>query len=346
MGVSAPACRLLWNMEPEGFSWKGGMALTPQEEAAYEAAAVAPVLVVTGPTATGKTHLAVELGRRFRGEIVSVDSRQVYRGMDLGTGKDLEEYHGGGVPVPTHLLDVVDPGEPYDLCRYLRDARRALGDVRSRGHLPVLSGGTPLYLAGLLDGYEMGAAPPDPEFRRSLEGLSSAELRALLEKEATPELLARTDKTQDRRVIRALEISRGAPAVPVLPLKKTLILAPKYSRGEVRERILQRLDARLDAGLVEEVRGLRARGLPPEKLEWFGLEYRYVGRYLEGQLSLQEMHDQLLTQIRRFAKRQDIWFRKLEREGHPIHWIPRGNIEEATALVAEFLHLAAQGAEK
>lgn len=314
------------------------MALTPQEAAAYEAATVAPVLVVTGPTATGKTRLAVELARRFRGEIVSVDSRQVYRGMDLGTGKDLEEYREGGDPVPAHLLDVVDPGEPYDLCRYLRDARRSLGDIRSRGQLPVLSGGTPLYLAGLLDGYEMGDAPPDPEFRRSLEGLSSAELRALLEREATPELLARTDTTQDRRVIRALEIARSTtPAAPVLPLKKTLVLAPKYSRGEVRERILQRLDARLDAGLVEEVQGLRAQGLPPEKLEWFGLEYRYVGRYLEGQLSRQEMHDQLLTQIRRFAKRQDIWFRKLEREGHPIHWIPGGNLDEATALVEEFL---------
>ena len=313
------------------------MALTPQEKAAYEAVAIAPVLVVTGPTATGKTRLAVELSRRFQGEIISVDSRQVYRGMDLGTGKDLEEYREGGTPVPTHLLDVVNPGESYDLCRYLRDARRALGEIYSRGRLPVLSGGTPLYLAGLLDGYEMGSAPPDPEFRRSLEGLSSAELRALLEKEATPELLARTDMTQDRRIIRALEIARGTPAEPVLPLKKTLILAPKYSRTEVRERILQRLDARLDAGLIEEVQTLRNQGLPPEKLEWFGLEYRYVGRYLEGQLSRQEMHDQLLTQIRRFAKRQDIWFRKLEREGHPIHWIPQGDLEEATSCVEEFL---------
>jgi tRNA dimethylallyltransferase len=325
-------------MEQEGLSWEEGMALTPQEKAAYESAANAPVLVITGPTATGKTRLAVELSRRFQGEIISVDSRQVYRGMDLGTGKDLEEYREGGIPVPTHLLDVVDPGEPYDLCRYLRDARRALGEIHSRRRLPVLSGGTPLYLAGLLDGYEMGSAPPDPEFRRSLEGLSSAELRALLEKEATPELLARTDMTQDRRIIRALEIARGTPAEPVQPLKKTLILAPKYSRTEVRERILQRLDARLDAGLIEEVQTLRNQGLPPEKLEWFGLEYRYVGRYLEGQLSRQEMHDQLLTQIRRFAKRQDIWFRKLEREGHPIHWIPQGDLEEATSLVEKFLH--------
>ncbi len=324
-------------MEQEGLSWEEGMALAPQEKAAYEAAAIAPVLVVTGPTATGKTRLAVELSRRFQGEIISVDSRQVYRGMDLGTGKDLEEYREGGEAVPTHLLDVVDPGEPYDLCRFLRDARRALGEIHSRGRLPVLSGGTPLYLAGLLEGYEMGSAPPDPEFRRSLEGLSSEELRALLEKEATPELLARTDMTQDRRVIRALEIARGTPAEPVLPLKKTLILAPKYSREEVRERIRQRLDARLDAGLVEEVQSLRNQGLPPEKLEWFGLEYRYVGRYLEGQLSRQEMHDQLLTQIRRFAKRQDIWFRKLEREGHPIHWIPQGDLDEATRRVEEFL---------
>ncbi len=304
----------------------------------YEEVARQPVVVVTGPTATGKTRLAVELARRFRGEIVSVDSRQVYRGMDLGTGKDLEEYGAGESRVPVHLLDVVDPGERYDLHQYGEAARLALRSIRSRGALPVLCGGTPLYLAALLEGYEMAGGPPDEEYRRQLEAMSEEELLARLRQEASPALLARTDTTQKRRIIRALEIARsGEDLHPIAPLSRTLILAPLYERAEVRERILQRLDARLEAGLIQEVKGLLDQGIPREQLEWFGLEYRYVGRYLAGSLPYPEMREQLVTQIRRFAKRQDIWFRKLEREGHPIHWIPRGETEPAVRLVQAFL---------
>lgn len=290
----------------------------------YEDVARSPLIAVVGPTATGKTAMAVELARRFNGEIVSMDSRQVYRGMDIGTGKDMAEYREGGNPVPVHLVDVVEPGEPYDLCKYLADARRALVDIHRRRRLPILCGGTPLYLAALLDGYALEGSPPDEALRRELEGKPPRELLQILQREASPELLARTDLSQTRRIIRAIEIARSGNAPPPPPpLSNAILLAPKFTREQVRERIRIRLDARLGEGLVEEVQGLLDRGLPPERLEWFGLEYRYVGRFLAGLLTYEEMHDQLLQQIRRFAKRQDTWFRKLEREGHYIHWIAR-----------------------
>ncbi len=303
----------------------------------YPAVAQSPILVVTGPTATGKTHLAVELAREFGGEILSVDSRQVYRGMDVGTGKDISEYSEGGAPVPCHLLDIVEPSEKYDLFRFLQDARECLCEVHSRGRLPILCGGTALYLAALLDGYEMAGGPPDWEERKRLETLDTPALMEILRSVASPELLARTDVSQDRRIIRAIEIARsGVTEVPPR-LSNTLILAPKFTREEVRERIRVRLDARLDAGLVEEVRGLHEAGISFEKLEWFGLEYRYLSRYLSGALSYDEMHNELLNRIRDFAKSQDTWFRKFEREGHAIHWLPAGDVGEAKAIVRDFL---------
>ncbi|MFA6929590.1 MAG: tRNA (adenosine(37)-N6)-dimethylallyltransferase MiaA [Lentisphaeria bacterium] len=299
-------------------------------------------LVITGVTASGKTRLAVHLARKFQGEIISVDSRQVYRGLDLGTGKDLEEYGSGSDAIPVHLLDIVEPGEDFHLFRFLACAQQALLEVAARGKLPILAGGTPLYLQALLDGYDLAGGKPDPELRQTLEKTALPKLISMLQEEGSPNLFARTDLTQPRRVIRALEIVRaGEQGNPGEPLVDPLILAPKFPRCVSHQRIEQRLDERLQQGLIQEVQTLHEKGLSWEKLEWLGLEYRYVGRFLKGELSWQEMRQSLLVQIRHFCKRQDTWFRKMEREGKQIHWLPEGNPIRAEQLTVEWLQKTA-----
>ena len=287
-------------------------------------------LVITGPTATGKTKLAVHLARRFGGEIISADSRQVYRHMDLGTGKDLDEYGDGADRVPCHLLDVVDPQE---------DALAAMDGIRSRNRLPVIAGGTPLYVNALIRGYDLPGGEPDPQLREELQSLSHEQLMARLQAVATPEFLKRVDITQDKRIIRAIEIALSPQAEPIHaePLDNPLVIAPYYPRKTVRERIEIRLDERLKLGLVEEVRMLHQNGVSWEKLDWFGLEYRYVSRYLKNELTFDQMRTELLAKIRHFCKSQDIWFRKMEREGIAIHWIPEGDTAAAESLVAQWL---------
>jgi tRNA dimethylallyltransferase len=295
-------------------------------------------VIVTGPTASGKTRLAVALARRFGGEIVSADSRQVYRGMDIGTGKDMEEYSGPDGTVPCHLIDVVAADEEFHLFRYLELAGDAIAAIAQRGRLPIVAGGTVLYLKALLDGYHQEGGAPDPAFRAELAPLSLPELIERLRREAPPDLYARTDLTQPRRVIRALELARNSQIVKAKPLvTEPLILAPFYPRAEIRARIARRLDERLDGGLLEEVQRLYDSGLSWERLDWFGLEYRYVAKHLRGELSRSEMREELLCRIRQFAKSQDIWFRKLERSGHVIHWLREGNCEQASALVNDWL---------
>lgn len=301
--------------------------------------ATSPVLVITGPTATGKTHLAVEMARRFNGEIISADSRQLYRGLDIGTGKDLEEYTVDGVTIRSHLIDVAEPDCRFDLFRYLELARAALRDIAAAGKLPVVCGGTPLYVSALLNGYDMIGGQPDEALRNELESKDLIALIGILRQSASPELIARTDLSQKRRVIRAIEIARHPEcSVPSCPLLNAIILAPHFTRAEVRERIAVRLEQRLRQGMMDEVRRLHdERGISWEQLDWFGLEYRYISRCLQGLCSYGEMYEQLLNHIRQFARRQDIWFRKLEREGHRIHWIEHGNAEEAAEAVRTFL---------
>lgn len=260
------------------------------------------IVAVTGPTATGKTALAVALARRFGGEIVSVDSRQVYRRMDIGTGKDLDEYG----EVKYHLIDIADPAtEVYDLALFCRDASRAITDIARRGRTVILCGGTALYLAALLNRYELPGGKLTPR---------------------------EAGKPRERQ-------NPDGEASFKLPFEaEYLILGVLYPRATVRERIAVRLDDRLAAGMIDEVRDLTEKyNVPPEKLELFGLEYREVGRYLKGECTREEMRDTLLDRIRQFAKRQDIFFRKLEREGNPIHWLPEGNFAQAETLVTKFL---------
>ena len=295
-------------------------------------------LVVTGPTASGKTHLAVELARRFNGEIVSADSRQVYRGLDIGTGKDLDEYGSGADAVPYHLIDIVEPNEEFHLFRYLDVARKALVDISARGRLPVVAGGSVLYVKALLDGYDQDGGAPNAELRAELEGKSLGELLELLQKEASPALFKRTDITQKRRVIRSIELARfGETITPVPAIDDSLVIAPFFDRKTIHARVEKRLDERLKQGMLEEVQRLHDEGMSWERMDWLGLEYRFVAKALTGELTVPQMRDMLLAHIRQFCKRQDGGFRNLERDGRRIYWIREGNLEDASALVSLWL---------
>ncbi len=296
-------------------------------------------LVVTGPTATGKTALAVWLAREFSGEIVSVDSRQVFRGMDLGTGKDLAEYG----EVSHHLIDVADPGEEFDLHRFTTLAGAAWQDVARRGRLPILAGGSTLYLDALLRGYALPGSAPDPALRAELDTLTLAELNDRLDRLNPAGLAGFRDRDNRLRVRRAIEIARETGALPAETQASApgaaslLVLGVYYPRAEVRRRIEERLDARLAAGLIDEVAALHRGGVSWARLERFGLEYRHVAEYLQAKVDYPAMRSALLDRIRQFAKRQDIWFRKMEREGLEIHWLPGGDREAARRLTAAFL---------
>ncbi len=277
------------------------------------------LICVLGPTASGKTRYAVALARALGGEIISGDSRQVYRGMDIGTGKDLEEYG----EVPYHLIDIADAGTRYNIYQYQRDFEQAYRSIVERGRVPILCGGSGLYLEAATCGYNLPDVPPDPALRAELEKLPTEELIARYETLRTPHNT--TDYDTRQRLIRALEIAIWEETHPVrktgfLP-KNTRYIGISVSREERNARIDRRLKERLDAGLVEEVRGLLDGGLTPEDLIYYGLEYKYVTLYLTGSLAYEEMVSRLQTAIHQFAKRQMTWFRGMERKGIKIEWI-------------------------
>jgi tRNA dimethylallyltransferase len=278
------------------------------------------LLVILGATAGGKTGLAVAAARRYQGEIVSADSRQVYRGMDLGTGKDLHEY----AEIPYHLIDIVDAGAEYNLFRFQRDAFTAIAQIQERGKLPILCGGSAMYLDAVVRGYRLIEVPENPALRADLYPLSDEQLRARL-LELKPEQHNRTDLDQRERLLRAIEIATGEREaevdLPPLPKIQPLVCGLRWPRHELHRRIARRLDERLAAGMIEEVAALHAAGVPWERLDFYGLEYRFIARFLQGQLSREEMVAQLFSGIANFAKRQETFFRNIEKKGVVIHWL-------------------------
>ena len=284
------------------------------------------LITVLGPTASGKTRFAVQLADRLGAEIISGDSRQVYRRRDLGTGKDLDDYRIGDRSVPYHLIDIVEPGTKYNVFEYQRDFLEAYNDIHRRGRKAVLCGGTGLYIESVLRAYRLSPVPQNPELRERLADKSLEELTALL---ATYKSLHNTtDVDTAQRAIRAIEIEEYYRQTPLdrrpFPKIESLTLGVDVSREVRRERISQRLRKRLDEGMCGEVERLLAEGIKPEDLIYYGLEYKYVTLYVTGQITFDEMAQQLEIAIHQFAKRQMTWFRGMERRGTPILWIRLG----------------------
>ena len=281
------------------------------------------LLTITGPTACGKTSLAAELAYQLGGEIISADSRQVFRGMDIGTGKDLADYHIHDTDIPYHLIDIHDAGYEYNVYQFQNDFIRAFNDIVGRGRQPILCGGTGMYVEAVVKGYQLADAPIDPEFRQRMEAYSDEELTARLA--SLIKLHNHTDTETRDRLLRALEIQeyrlQHPDAYPHMPDMEHLIIGVSYPREKVVERIGIRLRQRLEEGMVEEVQRLLDSGVPAERLLRYGLEYKHVTRYLRRECSYEEMYENLYTDIRRFSKRQMTWFRRMERQGIPIHWI-------------------------
>ncbi|MDD2319646.1 MAG: tRNA (adenosine(37)-N6)-dimethylallyltransferase MiaA [Geobacteraceae bacterium] len=275
-------------------------------------------IVLLGPTASGKTRLGVALARELNGEIISADSRQVYRGMDIGTGKDLAEYGD----VPYHLIDILEPGEDFNVFLFQKLCFAAMDEIRARNRLPVIVGGTGLYLDAVLRKYRMVEVPDNPELRRELADLSPEELAARL-LAVNPRLHNTTDLLDRDRLLRAIEIAEYEQSHEPEPLPeiRPIVFGVRWERSVLRQRITTRLKERLAAGLIEEVAELHRQGVPYETLEFYGLEYRFVARHLKGELNRNDLFQKLNSAIHDFAKRQDTWFRRMERQGTEIHWL-------------------------
>ncbi len=288
------------------------------------------MITILGPTASGKTAIATHLAERIGGEIISADSRQVYRRMDIGTGKDLSDYVNPetGRLIPYHLIDIAEPGTKYNLFRYQEDFMKAYNDIQQRGATPILCGGTGLYIESVLKGYNLSPVPQNPELRERLKGKSLEELTAMLTelKRMTGSAMHnKTDVDSCQRAIRAIEIEQYNMEHPT-PLREapaidSLIIGVDVDREVRRERITRRLHARLEEGMVDEIRGLLSEGIKPEDLIYYGLEYKFITKYVIGELTYDEMVRGLEIAIHQFAKRQMTWFRGMERRGFKINWI-------------------------
>ncbi len=281
------------------------------------------LLTILGPTASGKTPLAANLAFRLNSEVISADSRQVYRGMDLGTGKDLADYQVQGCRIPYHLIDIAAPGYKYNVFEYQRDFLTAYEKLSAEGKIPVLCGGTGLYLESVLRGYRLIPVPENPSLRASLECKSLEELTQILS--GYKKLHNSTDVDTVKRAVRAIEIEEYYREHPVeersFPILKSLVVGIDIARDLRRQKITHRLHQRLEEGMVDEVRNLLEQGISPDDLIYYGLEYKYLTLYVLGKLTYDEMFSELEIAIHQFAKRQMTWFRGMERRGIFIHWI-------------------------
>ncbi|SRR5690606_22753725 len=293
------------------------------------------LLVILGPTAVGKTKLAAQLAYKFNGEIISADSRQVFRRMNIGTGKDYDDYIVNDQKIPFHLIDVVDPDEEFDLFRFLESFKSAYEDIILRGKLPILAGGTGLYLHAVLKKYNLKKARHNVTELEQLNKLGIDALKNIL-LSLKPKLHNVTDLESKERMIKAISIMRETNPVLTLPDIDPIIIGINPGRDEVKKRITARLRQRLESGMIDEVKNLIDSGISIERLEFFGLEYRFISRYLTGNLSFNDMFQKLNSAIHAFAKRQMTWFRKMEREGIKINWIENPDADKATEIISNF----------
>ena len=305
------------------------------------------LITILGPTASGKTKIATRLAASISGEIISADSRQVYRRMDIGTGKDLSDYHvtmpdGSSIDIPYHLTNIVEPGTKYNLFQYQHDFLEAYNDIQNRGMQPILCGGTGLYIESVIKGYKLSPVPQNEELRKELSGKTLEELTNVLielKKQSGSTMHNKTDVDSCQRAIRAIEIEQYNIAHPTpvreAPAIDSLIIGVNIDRDLRRQKITERLQSRLDEGMIDEIKSLLAEGIPAEDLIYYGLEYKFLTQYVIGQLSYDEMVKQLEIAIHQFAKRQMTWFRGMERRGLHIHWITRPENDDELNIVVE-----------
>ncbi|OQY16289.1 MAG: tRNA (adenosine(37)-N6)-dimethylallyltransferase MiaA [Desulfobacteraceae bacterium 4572_35.1] len=294
------------------------------------------LFVILGATASGKTSLAVNAARLLQAEIISADSRQVYRGMDIGSGKDLEEY----AEISYHMIDIADPGEQFDLFTFQQRFVPIFHAINNRGNLPLMCGGSGMYLDSVLRNEQLVNAPPDPQLRAKLEPLTTSELQSYL-LELEPSQHNRTNLDERERTIRAIEIAKARanhPPTELITGLKPLIFGLRWPRTVLRTRITQRLHERLQQGMIEEVEQLHLQGVSWQQLEFYGLEYRFIAQYLQQQLNRNDMIQKLGSAIHQFAKRQDTWFRRMEKHGCHINWLEGGNdpLAQMMTIIAKY----------
>lgn len=285
------------------------------------------MITVLGPTATGKTAFAAQLAHRINGEVISADSRQVYRGMDMGTGKDYGDYIVNGDTVPYHLVDIVEPGYEYNVYEFQNDFLKVYEEILSRKKIPVMCGGTGMYLEAVLNGYKLLKVPDNDDLRNQLKSKSMQELSELFRSFKSPH--NQTDLSDRKRLVRAIEIAdyykMHEESVPKFPPIKNITFGIHFERSEIRERITARLKKRIGEGMTSEIKELLKKGITPDQLKFYGLEYKFLTQYELGEIPKEEMFRLLNTAIHQFAKRQMTWFRRMEKRGHQIHWID-GNL--------------------